>query len=169
MRTAAAAAALRHLVLAAGLAVVLLWSMSAGAPTEPPIWIWIDPGVDPAWQVPAAVEEWNQITGCQLFTLEPGVSTVVVEVRQIVDPAVRWWGETRRDAGVIDLNAVGGTPEIVPMHELGHLLGLEHDHQPGGLMDVDVDADGLYQYASAVPDQTEVAEVWAMQQERCGA
>lgn len=135
-------------------------------PTVSPIFLDVAPGVDAAWQVEHAAWLWDSLTGCELFTVDPAQpSSGTVTVRQVFDPMSVYWGHTSGSA--VELNAGYGFGLMVIMHELGHVLGLDHDHEAGGLMNVDVGPDGMFGYSSAVPDQTEIAQVWAMQVDRC--
>lgn len=142
----------------------------------PPFLVLVDPTTDADWQVTRALNVWNHELGCRLFvTVGDGHSTYqVVTVKE--GPALLdgkpMHGLTTLGGPVaqVELNPRWSVDWHVSLHELGHVAGLPHDHDPAGVMNVDLTSGGKAQVANtvSVPSGSELAAALDAQAGRCG-
>lgn len=143
-------------------------------PEWAPILLIVDPIDDATWQVTRAANEWNTATGCRLFiTRGDGHSTY--DTATVHESRALYGGKPMHGVTTIggpvaqvELNPQFGVDWRVSLHELGHVVGLPHDDDPAGIMNVGV-RHGV-QVAATVdrPDAAEVAKVRQLQAGRCG-
>lgn len=142
-----------------------------GAELAPmPMALSVDTATDPGWQVARAARIWNRALGCEVFTLDPsGVEGQPIYWVSEVEPgSLMFDGQhvralhTGYPAYTIELDPKWGVESYVPIHELGHALGLSHNDLPGSIMNV-----GEHDRALPTSDDVTAAKYVQVRDGRC--
>lgn len=145
-------------------------TVGAAALKPGPMALSVDTATDPAWQVERAARIWNRALGCKVFTLDPAAADgqPIYWVSEVEPGSLMLDGQhvralhTGRPVYTIELDPKWGVESYIPIHELGHALGLAHNDLPGSIMNV-----GERDRALPTSDDVAAAKYFQVQNGRC--